>query len=237
MLELEGRVVPSQVAPHGAEVRPVTLTASEIAQSNASEVSYGGAPIEALQSGSPVGEDVSTRYNDGSTQTETVLETPDIAAGTITTDKTVELRNNGGTETVVQTETFSTGIPRPGNTPLPFSGNVRTYAITTTLPDGSIQTETETEDFKGARSYIDATIDEANGGVETWTGVNTHEGRTTVSNRTYHLPDGSVEHRKIVTTKRGDLDETTTTTTTLPDGQIKRSSSAVDVILTAPPSS
>lgn len=115
---LEGRVVPSHVAPGGAghtpEVRPVTLTRSEIAQSNASEEAYGADPTEALQSGFPVAEQVTTRYNDGSVQTASVLETPDVASNTITTDKTVNLRNDGGTETVVQVETFSTGIPGVG---------------------------------------------------------------------------------------------------------------------------
>jgi hypothetical protein len=241
MPELEGRVVPSQVgaggAAHAAEVRPVTLTRSEIAQSNASAAHYGMDTTEALQSGFSVAEDVTTRYNDGSTRTESVLEVPNIADSTITTDKTVNLRNNGGTETIVQTETFSSAIPRPGTTPLPFSGNTRTYTITTTLPDGATETETETEVFKGAKSFINGTIDEAGGGVETSTEVNTHEGPKTISNRTIHLPDGSVEHSTVITTKRGDLDETTMTTTTLPDGKIQRTSSATNVILVLPPSS
>jgi hypothetical protein len=241
MPELEGRVVPSQVIPggaaHAAEVRPVTLTRAEIAQSNASELAYGVDPTEALQSGFPVAEQVTTRYNDGSVQTASVLETPDVADNTITTDKTVNLRNNGGTETVVQTETFSSGIPRPGNTPLPFSGNDRTYTITTTLPDGATQTETETEVITGPKTVINGTIDEASGGVETFSAVNIRKGQTTVSNKTYVLPDGSVEHKKVITTHRGDLDSTSMTTTTLPDGKIERSSSAVDVILVQPPSS
>jgi hypothetical protein len=241
MAELEVRVVPSQFVPGGAaraaEVRPVTLTRAEIAQSNASAVALGFSPTVALQSGFPVSEQVTTRYNDGSTQVASVVETPDIADGTITTAKTVDLRNDGGTETVLQTETFSTGIPGVGNQPIPFTGNERTYTITTTLPDGATQTETETEVFKGAKSFSNSTIDEPGVGVETWTGVNTHQGPTTVSNRTYHLPDGSVEHRKVITTLRGDLDETTMTTSTLPDGKTQRSSSAVDVILILPPSS
>jgi hypothetical protein len=241
MLELEARVVPSQVAPggaaHAAEVRPVTLTRAEIAQSNASEVAYSVTPTEALQSGFSVAEDVTTRYNDGSTRTASVLEVPNIADSAITTDKTVNLRNNGGTETVVQTETFSTGIPGVGGKPIPFTGNTRTYTITTTMPDGEIQTETETEVFKGDKSFINGTIDKAGGGVETLTEVNTHEGPKTVSKRTDDLPDGSVEHSTVTTVKRGDLDETTMTTTTLPDGKIQRTSSATNVILVLPPSS
>jgi hypothetical protein len=241
MPELEVRVVPSQVVPggaaHAAEVRPVALTRAEIAQSNASAVALGFSPTEALQSGFTVAEQVTTRYNDGSTQVAAVVETPNIANNTITTAKTVDLRNNGGTETVVQTETFSTGIPGVGNKPIPFTGNDRTYTITTTLPDGATQTETETEVFKGTKSFINETIDEAGGGVETWTAVNTHQGPNTTSYRTYHLPDGSVEHKKVITTLRGDLDETMMTTTTLPDGKIQRSSSAVNVIVIQPPSS
>lgn len=238
MPELEGRIVLSQVTPAGAaEVRPVALSPSEIAQSNASAVQYGVTPLAALQAGDSVGEYVSTRYNDGSTQTATVLEVPDVAAETITTYKTVDLRNNGGTETVVQTETFSPGIRGAGGSTLPFTGNDRNYTITTTLPDGSTQTQTETEDFKGHKSYIHATIDEATGGVETWTGVNTHEGPKTVSNRTYHMPDGSVEHRTVVTTRKGDLDQTSMTTIHLPHGKVEKTSSATDVLLIPPTSS
>jgi hypothetical protein len=239
--QLEGRIVLSQIAPGGAaqaaEVRPVRLTPAELAQSNASAVQYGIDPINALQAGYSVEEDVTTTYNDSSTQTATVQEVPNIADSTITTYKTVNLRNNGGTETVVQTETFSPGIPGVGGKPIPFTGNTRTYTTTTTLPDRATQTQNETEVFKGSKSYINATINEAGGGVETWTGVNTHEGPKTVSHRTYVLPDGSVEHKTVTTIKRGDLDETTMTTTTLPDGKIQRTSSATDVILVLPPSS
>jgi hypothetical protein len=240
MMELEGRVVPSQVAAgaaHAAEVRPVTLTPSEIAQSNASDVAFGFDATETLQSGFSVAEQVTTRYNDGSTQTASVLEVPDIANSTITTDKTVNLRNNGGTETVVQTETFSTGIPGVGNKPIPFTGNDRTYTITTTLPDGEIQTETDNVVITGAKTVTNGTIDEAGGGVETFTEASIRKGPTSVANYTYHLPDGSVEHKTVTTTRRGDLDETRISRTVLPDHRILWSSNAVDVILVQPPSS
>jgi hypothetical protein len=231
----------SQVAPggaaHAAEVRPVSLTPAELAQSNASAVQYAITPTDALEAGDTVDEDVTTTYNDGSTQTETVQEVPNIADSTITTDKTIDLRNNGGTETVVSTETFSPGIPRAGATPIPFTGNTRTYTITTTMPNGTIQTQNETEVFKGSKSYINETIDEASGGVETWTGVNSHYGPKTVSQRTYQLPNGSIEHRTVTTINRGDLDHTSMTTTRLPDGKIERTSSATNVTLVLPTSS
>jgi hypothetical protein len=55
---------------------------------------------------------------------------PNPANNTVTTYKTINLRNNGGTETVVATESFSGGTK-------PFSGVDDTHTVTITLPDGS----------------------------------------------------------------------------------------------------
>jgi hypothetical protein len=241
-LELEGRVVPSQIAPTGAahaaaEVRPVTLTPAEIAQSNASQASFGFDADETLQSGYPVAEQLTTTYNDGSIQTESLLEVPNIANNTITTYETINLRNNGGTEKVVDTETFSSGRPTADGSTIPFSGSHRTHAITITLPNGSTKTETETVVITGNKTVLNETINEPNGGVETWTTDKVRYGPTTVANKTIKEPDGSVEHQKIITTKHGELDSTTSTTTILPDGAVQRTSSATNVMRVSAPHS
>jgi hypothetical protein len=234
MRELEGRVVPSAMAPHAAalasELRPMKLPAAEIAQSNASDVPFGAGTSEAIHAGLPVAEQLTITYNDGSTQTESLLRVPNTANNTITSSETINLRNNGGTETVADTETFSGGT-------IPFSGNNRTHTITTTLPNGSIQTETEHVVITGDKTVINATINEANGGVESWTTTKFKKGPTMTAHKTIIEPDGTVEHQTIVTTKRGNLDSTTTTKTIVPSkDEILFSSSATNVIRVQPPS-
>ena len=225
------------VAAPTAEVRPVRLSQAEIAQSNASEIPFGLGTSETIHSGSPVAEQLTTRYNDGSTQTESLVEVPNIANHSVTTYKTINLRNNGGTETMVDTETFSRGRLAADGIIIPFTGTDRTHNITTTLPNGSTSTETETELITGPKTVVNGTINEASGGVEIWTAVKIKTGPTTVSNKTIREADGSVEHQKITTTKRGEFDSTVTTTTILPDGTVQRSSSATDVTRVQTPSS
>src|ERR1700734_3094551 len=73
---LEGRVVLSVTAANGAVVRPVSLSAAEIAESNHSDVPFGLSTSDTIHSGFPVAEQLTTHYNDGSTQTESLLEVP-----------------------------------------------------------------------------------------------------------------------------------------------------------------
>jgi hypothetical protein len=242
-LPLEGRVVLSAMAAHAVANEPLSLSAvdaglrqravrlspAEIAQSNASDVPFGIGTTDTIHAGLPVAEQLTTTYLGGSTQTESLLKVPDSSNNTVTAYKTINLRNGGGTETVVDTESFSGGT-------IPFSGTDNTHTVTTTMPDGAIQTETEHEVIVGHKTTIDGTIHEADGGVETWTSVNIKHGRTTTDNKTIIEPDGSREHQKIVTTDHGDLEWTTRTTTTRP-GSVLVSSSATDVIRVQPPSS
>ena len=219
-MALEGRVVPSAITAAipqliayyrklGLTVQRVGLSQAEIAQSNASDVPFGISTSDTIHQGMPVAEQLTTTYNIGSPQTESLLEVPNASNNSVTTYKTINLRNDGGTETVVDTETFSGGT-------IPFSGTNNTHTVKTTMPDGSIQTETENEVIDGPKTVINATIHEANGGVETWTSVNIKHGPTTTANKTITEPDGTIEHQKTLTTHRGDLDSTANGTTTLP---------------------
>ncbi len=234
MAALEGRLVMSVVAPsaggHAAEFRTVRLSPSEIALSNASEIPFGFGPSETLQSGFSVAAQLTTTYSDGSTQTESLLKVPKLASNTVTSYATINLRNNGGTEKVVDTESFSGGS-------VPLSGNDNTHNLTITLPNGSTETQTYNEIITGHKTVVNGTTYEANGGVETWTAVRIKIGPRTTTNRTITEPDGSIEHQKIITTVWGIDDSTSATTTTLPDGSIERSSSATTVIRVQPPSS
>ena len=72
-------------------------------------MSFGLSVSDTIQAGLPVAEQLTTKYSDGSTQTESLLKVPNPANNTVTTYETINLRNNGGTETVVDTESFSGG--------------------------------------------------------------------------------------------------------------------------------
>jgi len=232
---LEGRVVLSQMAAHAvtiaAELRPVRLPSAEIAQSNASEQSFPMSVSDTIHSGQPVAEQVTINYGDGSTQTESVLKVPNPANNTVTTYKTINLRNNAGTEKVVDTESFSGGTT-------PFSGNDNTHTITTTLPDGSTQTQTIHEVITGNKTIQNSTINEPNGGIETWTSVIVKHGPSTTTNKTITEPDGTVEEQKSVTTHHGQLDSTTTGTTRIPArDSIEYASNATNVVRVQLPAS
>ena len=239
-LALEGRAVPSampalitQLVAHeralGVDVRRVDLSPEEVAQSNASDAQFGLSPRDSLCAGQPVAEQLTMTYNTGTPQTETLVKVPNLSSNSVTTYKTIQLRNNGGTETVVDTETFSGGS-------VPLSGPNNTQTITTTLPNGSIQTETENDVITGDKTAINGTIHEADGGIETFTAVSIKHGPKTTENKTIAEPNGTIEHQKIVTMHVGDLDTTTQTTTTSP-GEILVSASATNVTRMQPPAS
>jgi hypothetical protein len=235
MSSLEGRVVLSAMAPAtaagaAAEIRPVHLTSAEVAQSNASEVGSGFDTGDTLRSGISVAEQRTTSYNDGSTETESLLTVPNLSNNTTTTYETINLRHNGGVETVVDTESFSGGSQ-------PLSGTDNTHNLTITLPNGSTETETYHEVITGHKTVVTGALQDAGGGVQTWTAVKRKFGPTTVTTKMITEPNGSVEHQKNVTTRVGDLDSTSSTTTFLPDSSIQRSSSVTNVTRIQPPSS
>ncbi len=90
--------------------------------------------------------------------------------------------------------------------------------------------------INGLKTTASATIHEAYGGTETWTGVAVRHGQKTVTNKMIVEPDGAREHQKTVSIRQGDLDSTSQTTTTSPL-EVVYSSSATNVIRVAPPSS
>jgi hypothetical protein len=218
---LEGRVVLSQMAPHAgslaAELRPVRLPSAEITQSNAREQSFPKSVSDSIHSGLPVAEQVTIKYSDGSSQTESVLKVPNPANNTVTTYKTINLRNNGGTESVVDTESFYGGTT-------PYSGVDNTYTITTTLPNGSVQTQTIHEVISGDKT------------IETWTSTGVKRGPTTTTSKTITEPNGTIEQQKTITTHHGSLDSTATTRTRIPSKlSIEYTFSATNVIRVQPP--
>jgi hypothetical protein len=229
MPALEGRVVPSQMALHPGEFRPVHLSSAEIAQSNESEKSFGLSANATIQAGLPVAEQLTTTYSDGSTQTESLLKIPNSANNTVTSYETINLRNNGGVEKVVDTASFSGGTT-------PFSGDDNTHTITITLPDGSTESETYQVVITGKKTVVTGSLDEAAGGNETWTAVKIKHGPTTTTNKTITEPDGTIEYQDSTVTNHGDLDSTVSRTTRIPSNDsIEYSSSATQTIRVQPP--
>jgi hypothetical protein len=81
-------------------------------------------------------------------------------------------------------------------------------------------------------------LDEASGGIETWTSVKLKHGPTTITNKTTTEPDGVIEYQTTISTNRGDLDSTANTVTQIPaEASIEYSSSATDATRVQPPSS
>jgi hypothetical protein len=252
---LEGRVVPSAIVPSAAavaakfvawftehaipgglsaanvrsfeaEVRPAHLSAGQIARSNRSEHAFGLSASETIHQGMPVAFQVTTKWTDGSIQTESLLEVPNAAHNTVTSYATIHLRNNGGTEKLVDIESFSGGTT-------PFSGNDNTHNVTITLPNGSTEAETYHEVITGNKTVFAGRINEAGGGTENWSTVKIKHGRTTTSEKTITEPNGTVERQVTVTTRRGDLDSTAFSTTIQP-GSIQFASSATNRIRVQP---
>jgi hypothetical protein len=253
---LEDRAVPSQMAPHvGAlaaefqpaglssagiaqlqsffsaklHLRPVHLSSAQIAQSNASEQAFPLSVSATIHDGLPVAEEVTTTYSGGSTQTESLLKVPNPTTNTVTTYESINLRNNGGTEKIVDTESFSGGTT-------PFSGDDNTHTLTITLPNGSTESESYREIITGPKTVVTGTIDEAAGGVETWMSVKLKRGPKTTTDKVITEPDGSIEYQQTISTRRGSLDSTAVGATHSADS-IEFSSSATDTIRVQPPSS
>ena len=221
---------PDGPAPRGIQAGPSPIGRARAEQRRARSL-FALSASATLQAGEPVAEQITTRYNDGSTQTESLLKVPDLANNTVTSYETINLRNNGGTETVVATTSFSGGTT-------PLSGTNNTHTLTITLPNGSTESETYQVVIAGNRTVVTGTLDEANGGVETWTADKVKHGPTTINNRTVTEPDGTVENQNIVTTKHGQLDATSTSRTRIPSKwAILYGSSATSVIRIQPPSS
>ena len=113
-----------------------------------------------LSAGSPVSETSTTILSDGMTQTALLLIVPDITTDTVTTTKQINLAD-GETEKVVDVATIS--------------GSMISHRVTTTLPDGSIQTKEETDVTKGDETTIKGTVTTPGVGTQTISGVSRPE--------------------------------------------------------------
>jgi hypothetical protein len=103
--------------------------------------------------------------------------------------------------------------------------------VTTTLPDGSVQTKNETDVTKGDETLIKATVATAGGGTQTIKGETVQKVAQSVTTERITNAAGQVYHDRIVITHTGALSQTETNTTTGPGGSISTVKSVTSTVL------
>lgn len=218
---LEDRIAPSHVAAHAAGAGARPLPPAHVGAASAATFPKDIAATTAA--GLPVSEQLTTRYNDGSVRTETRLIVPDPANGSTLTTSTVNLRHNGGTETVTE---FTYTAP---------SGNT-VRVITTDLPDGSQQTENQTLQADGRRTLMVGQLRPPGGaGVSALSGSTVTRGPVTIADKATTDPAGKATKEHTVTVHHGELRQTVTDTVTRPDHTRQVTRSTTTVVRLQPP--
>jgi PEP-CTERM motif len=172
--------------------------------------------IDILHAGTQVSETTTTTYSDGTIQTAVLSIVPNTSAGTVTTTKDINLAD-GETEKVVDVATIS--------------GSTNRDVVTTTLPDGSIQTKDETEVTRGDATAIKGTVSMSSGGTQTITGQTVQNGSGSVTTLTITNPAGQVYHDRITIVQNGDLSQSETNTTLGPGGSTSTLKSTMSTVL------
>jgi hypothetical protein len=190
-------------------------TLREVATASSSPLS-NSAIVAILNAGTPVSEATTSTFSDGTTQTADLLVVPNASTGRVTTTKDINL-GDGETEKVVDVASVS--------------GNSTQSAITTTLPDGSIQAKDETDVTKGDKTIIKAKVSMAGGGTQTITGETVLRGSKSVTVETITNAAGQVYHDRIVITHNGTLSQSETNTTRGPGGSISTVKSVMSTVL------
>jgi len=233
---LEDRVVLSQIAaphvhhaPHVKAPQKVDYsvpTPDNVVKGNVGDF-HGLNVAQTVQAGKPVYEQLTTRFDDGSTQHETRRIVPDKAANTVTTTRTINLRNNQGFEKIVDVATTAgTGA----------NGTTINHAITITLPAGGTETETEAELVQSGKTLLKGTIVLPGGSTKTFTGTVSTSGVKTTNDQTFTDPEGFTTRTVNVVTSHGELSQSTSGTTTYGDGTSTTSDSNTFVLRLLPPS-
>lgn len=233
---LEDRVVLSHIAPvahHAPHVKAPqkvdysTPTPDHMVKGNVGNF-HGLTIAQTVQAGNPVYEELTTRFADGSTQNESRLIVPDKAAHSVTTTRSMNLRNNQGFEKIVDVAT---------TTATASNGTTINHAITTTLPGGGTETETETELVQSSsKTILKGTISLPGGSTKTFTGTVTTSGGKTTTDQTFTDPEGFLTKTENVVTSHGELSSSTSNTTTYGDGTSTTSDSNTYTLRLLPPS-
>lgn len=233
LVPLEDRVVLSHIVGHGfhnPHLKIQTVNYSIPTPNNMVKGNVGnfqGLDIaQTVQAGKPVYEEITTNFSDGSSQYETKLIVPNKSANTITTTRVINLRNNLGNEKIVDVATTA-GTNSTGTT--------INHNITTTLPGGATETETETELVESGKTLLKGTITLPGGSLKTFTTTVTTMGNKTTIDQTTTDPEGFSTQTNSVVTVKSELSQRTTSTTLYPDGTGTTSKSNTYVLRLNPP--
>ena len=233
LIPLEDRVVLSNVSPVAPQPKPVKVDYSipnpdNIVKANVGNF-HGLTIAQTVQAGNPVYEEITTNFTNGTSQYESRLIVPNKATNTVTTTKAINLRNNQGYEKVVDVAT-TTGTDSTGTTIM--------HNITTTLPGGQVETETETELAEpSGKTLLKGTITLPGGSTETFTATVTTSGKKTTTDETLIDAEGFSTTTDTTVTMKSQLSQTTTTVTTYPDGTATTSISNTYDLRLLPPAS
>jgi hypothetical protein len=141
----------------------------------------------------------------GTTQTEFRLTVP-TSSNTTTTTESINLAGGAGLEKVVDLATKQ--------------GNRTTENITTTLPDGTITTKTETQVADGRKTKIDAWLNTPGVGTQTTVGTTIQSGQRAITTEVIHTAADKVYHYRRVVSQSSPLVSSATSTTTGPNGAV-----------------
>jgi len=244
ILALEGRVVLSQVLNLTPTLSNLDRPPANVAQTLGPADMVAGAPAATtggntfplsiggtLQVGLPVYEQRETLYTHPATeQLVDELIAPNPTPGGYTTTEWISLKNNGGNEKVVNVKTVSGNtVTNDVTTTLPdgavqtevetavSTGNVTTHTNITTLPSGTVDTNEYTDVQERNKELIkDGSSTSTDGYAETYSGVARTVGEKTTTHETYRQSTGVVKRTTTVVTSLGDSGSNETILTTEP---------------------
>ena len=172
---------------------------------------------------------------DGTGGDRTTTEWISDAPGSV--EKVVNVKTvNGNTTTNNITTTLPDGTVQTEVETAVNTGKVTTHTDVTTLPDGSVQTNDYTDIEKGRRELIkDGSATAPDGGIDTYSGVKYTVGVLTYTFRTFYQQGKFVKHTESVVKSFGDSGQGETNTTTMAHGDETITNNATTVTRLNPP--
>ena len=219
---LEGRIALSSAAAalsHQAAVDARRIQTADIHSATTAPTAPSYEELTTTYANGDAGNIVGVGDITGTTQTEYRLTVP-TGNNTTTTTESIALPGNAGHETVVDVSTTQ--------------GNTTTQNITTTLPDGTITTKTQTQVKHGHKSVFNASLDIPGLGIQTTKGTIIHRGQKTITNETITTAAGKVYHYHRVVVHSSPLESSLTSTTTGPSGAVTNQVKSTTTITSLP---
>jgi hypothetical protein len=262
MPALEGRVVLTHVVNLTANLAPFVGSQTDVAQTVSPSDMVQGAPAapsggntfplgiqDTLQAGLPVYEQKQTVYSDKvNNQFVDELIVPEGTSGDRTTTEWVsdapgsalKIVNSktvsGNTTTNNITTTLADGTVETEVETAVKIGNVTSHTNIMTLPGGVVQTDTYTDIQKGRKELIkDGSETAPDGGIDTYSGVKYTVGDKTFTYKTFYQRGRLVKHTESVVKSLGDSGQGETNMTTMARGHEAITNNATTISRLNPP--